>query len=99
MIKYNSIKYYDQKILLKLSNIKVKVDKVLSEQKGTLKKISKVEDSMKNEPDDALLEVNILYYFKIALKSEFTYTNIYNNFLYLCYLVNHKKCSKTAIKY
>ena len=69
MIKYNSIKYYDRKILLKLSNIEVKVDKVLSEQKGTLEKISKVEDSMKNEPDDALLEVNILYYFKIALKS------------------------------
>ena len=58
-----------EKILLKLSNIEVKVDKVLFEQKGTLEKISKVEDSMKNEPDDALLEVNILYYFKIALKS------------------------------
>ena len=69
MIKYNSIKYYDRKILLKLSNIEAKVDKVLSEQKGTLEKISKVKDSVKNEPDDALLEVNILYYFKIALKS------------------------------
>ena len=58
-----------EKILLKLSNIEAKVDKVLSEQKGTLEKIFKVEDSMKNESDDALLEVNILYYFKIALKS------------------------------
>ena len=56
-------------ILLKLSTIESKVDKVISEQKGLLEKISKVEDSMKNEPDDALLEVNILYYFKIALKS------------------------------
>ena len=59
-----------EKILLKLSNIETKVDKVLSEQKGILEKISKVEDNVKNEPDDeALLEVNILYYFKIALKS------------------------------
>ena len=58
-----------EKILLKLSNIEAKVDKVISEQKGLLEKISKVEDSMKNEPDDALLEVNIIYYFKIALKS------------------------------
>ena len=59
-----------EKILLKLSNIETKVDKVLSEQKGILEKIFKVEDNVKNEPDDeALLEVNILYYFKIALKS------------------------------
>ena len=66
-----------------------------------MEKISKVKDNVKNEPEDeALLEVNILYYFKIALKSlKFTYTNIYNNFLYLCYLVNHEKCSKTATKY
>ena len=51
-------------------NIETKVDKVLSEQKGILEKISKVKDNVKNVPDDkALLEVNILYYFKIALKS------------------------------
>ena len=70
MIKCNSIKYYSWKILLKLSTIESKVDKVISEQKGLLEKISKVEDNVKNEPEDeALLEVNILYYFKIALKS------------------------------
>jgi len=35
-----------------------------------LEKISKVKDNVKNEPEDeVLLEVNILYYFKVALKS------------------------------
>ena len=69
MIKYNSIKYYDRKDSVKVIEHRSKVDKVLFEQKGTLEKIFKVQDSMKNEPDDALLEVNILYYFKITLKS------------------------------
>jgi hypothetical protein len=51
--------------LSKLSSIEQKVDKVIAEQKNLSEKISKVEDRSKNETDDeALLEVNTLYYFK-----------------------------------